>query len=121
MGHPLDNPVWHALIGPHAQYAVGSGLARHYPRDVAPFSAIETATPVAYADMAIDLPPDTEARLFRLSDEPPPDGWVKVEAFPMLQMIAKEGLVTGAAVPPHNVLTIEDVKEMMDLVAIAKP
>jgi hypothetical protein len=40
MGHPLDNPVWHALTGPHAGVALGHGAARHYPRDMAPFSAL---------------------------------------------------------------------------------
>jgi predicted GNAT family acetyltransferase len=30
---PLDNPVWHALIGPHARFAIGIGQARHYPRE----------------------------------------------------------------------------------------
>jgi len=43
MQHVLDNPVWHALIGPHAEYAIGQGLARHYPRDMAPFVAIADA------------------------------------------------------------------------------
>ena len=36
----LDNPVWHALTGPHRVHALGRGKARHYPRDMAPFSAI---------------------------------------------------------------------------------
>ena len=43
--HPLDNPAWHALTGTHAAVALGAGLARHYPRDMAPFSAIAEATP----------------------------------------------------------------------------
>jgi hypothetical protein len=25
----LDNPVWHALEGPHRPHALGRGLARH--------------------------------------------------------------------------------------------
>jgi hypothetical protein len=39
----LDNPIWHALEGPHCRHALGPGLARHYPRDIAPFSAIAEA------------------------------------------------------------------------------
>jgi hypothetical protein len=35
MAHLLDNPVWHALIGPHAGIALGHGAARHYPRAMA--------------------------------------------------------------------------------------
>src|SRR5665213_3171457 len=66
----LDNPVWHALTGPHCVNAIGHGAARHYPRDMAPFSAITEPSPEAYADLAVDLPPGTEARLFRPSEEP---------------------------------------------------
>jgi ribosomal protein S18 acetylase RimI-like enzyme len=49
MGHPLDNPVWHALAGPHAGFALGTGAARHYPRGIASFSAPSEAKPVAYS------------------------------------------------------------------------
>src|SRR5436305_990037 len=37
---PLDNVVWTALTTVHASIALGDGLARHYPRDMAPFSAV---------------------------------------------------------------------------------
>jgi hypothetical protein len=39
MSEPLDNPVWHALTGPRTGFALGRGAARHYPRDIAPFSS----------------------------------------------------------------------------------
>ena len=54
MDYLLDNPVWHALTGPHAEFAIGNGRARHYPRDIVPFSAIAEATPEAYRDLAFD-------------------------------------------------------------------
>src|SRR3977135_1568958 len=88
MADPLDNVVWHALTGPHAKFAIGRGKARHYPRDMAPFSAIEEPTAAAYADLAHDLAANTEARLFRPFGEPVPVGWTEVDAFPGLQMIA---------------------------------
>lgn len=74
--HPLDNPAWHASTGTHAGLALGAGLARHYPRDMAPFSAVAEATPAAYADLARDLPPGLEARLLRPGEETPPPGWL---------------------------------------------
>ena len=55
----LDNPVWHALTGSHRTHAFGRGEARHYPRDVAPFSAIAEPSAQAYADLAADLPART--------------------------------------------------------------
>src|SRR5471030_1880176 len=75
VANPLDNPVWHALIGPHADLARGSGAARHYPRDMAPFSAVAEPTAAAYADLRADLPAGTEVRLFRPGEEPAPAGW----------------------------------------------
>src|SRR5262249_4674046 len=67
MSECLDNPVWHALVGPHARFADGVGLPRHYPRDMAPFSGIETSSAAAYADLEVGLPRDTEARLLMLA------------------------------------------------------
>ena len=93
----LDNPVWHALTGPHRMHALGRGAARHYPRDMAPFSAIAEPSATAYADLAADLPSHAEARLFRPTVEPLPDGWEELDRFAMLQMVA--GSVSRAPRP----------------------
>jgi ribosomal protein S18 acetylase RimI-like enzyme len=115
----LDNPVWHALTGPHRAHAIVRGRARHYPRDMAPFSAIAEANAEAYADLALDLPPGTEARLFRPFEEELPRGWEQIDCFPMLQMIATA--VPEAAIDSVVVLGEADIPAMMDLVAVAKP
>jgi predicted GNAT family acetyltransferase len=117
--NPLDNPVWHALTGPHRTHAISRGMAAHYPRDMAPFSAISEASGEAYADLARDLPPSTEARLFRPGEEALPTGWRQIDAFPMLQMVA-----TRAPDPvdaPIEALSCADVPATLDLVAIARP
>jgi ribosomal protein S18 acetylase RimI-like enzyme/MFS family permease len=116
----LDNPVWHALVGPHAALAVGQGLARHYPRDIAPFSAIAEATDAAYADLAADLPAGLEARLFRPSDEPAPAGWETVSARPIVQMVA-DAVPHAALRDDLTVLGTDDTNEMVELAGIAKP
>jgi ribosomal protein S18 acetylase RimI-like enzyme len=120
MTNVLDNPVWHALTGPQARHAQGRGQARLYPRDMAPFSAIEEATPAAYADLAAVLPASAEARLFRLSEEPLPSGWVR-DAFPMLQMVPRPDLPIADDDPVPDDLTEADVSAMRELAAIAKP
>jgi ribosomal protein S18 acetylase RimI-like enzyme len=121
MDHVLDNPVWHALTGPHAALAIGSGKARHYPRDVVPFSAIAEPTPAAYRDLAADLPPNTEARLHRPRDEPLPPGWEKLAAHPMLQMVADR--IEGAAPDALTIVSLgePDVEEMLELMAATNP
>ena len=115
----LDNPVWHALTGPHRAHALGRGAARHYPRDIAPFSAIAEPSEQVYADLAADLPANTEARLFRPSVEPLPDGWEELDRFPMLQMVAS-GPSNGAEIAA-SLLTVADIAAMMDLVAATEP
>jgi len=115
----LDNPVWHALTGPHLGHAIGNGRARHYPRDMAPFSAIAEPTEAAYADLAADLPANTEARLFRPGEEPLPRGWAELDCFPMLQMVASGVSEGGDTV--GSLLSPADATAMMDLVAATKP
>ncbi|MCC7049672.1 MAG: GNAT family N-acetyltransferase [Alphaproteobacteria bacterium] len=117
----LDNPVWNALIGPQARFATGRGLARHYPRDMAPFSAIQCPTEEAYGDLAAGLPPDTEARLFRPDDEALPAGWIALDAFPMLQMVAGRTAGRATAHAPVKQLMPADVPRMLDLAARTKP
>lgn len=121
-GNPLDNPVWHALTGPHAAFALGSGLARHYPRDIAPFSAIAEPTAAAYVDLAADLPAGSEARLFRPTDEPNPRGWETISARPIVQMVAERVVAPGPTTSDEIVpLDITDAAEMLALAEIAKP
>jgi ribosomal protein S18 acetylase RimI-like enzyme len=123
----LDNPIWHALAGPHGRHALGRGLARHYPRDIAPFSAIAEASAAAYCDLADDLPAGTEARLLRPRVEKLPQGWEEIRRFPLLQMVAQrppenasedpagEGVLSAA------VLAQGDAPAMLDLVAATEP
>jgi ribosomal protein S18 acetylase RimI-like enzyme len=115
----LDNPIWHALEGPHRRHALGHGLARHYPRDIAPFSAIAEASSAAYSDLADDLPAGTEARLLRPKVEPLPKGWEEIRRFTLLQMVAQrpsEEVELSAAA-----LSQGDAPAMMDLVAATEP
>src|SRR5690242_15171834 len=121
--HPLDNVVWTALTTTHAACASGDGLARHYPRDMAPFSAVAEPTARAYADLAQGLAPGIEARLFRPREEPAPSGWETLSAQPIIQMVAETpsasaGSASGAAILP---LAFEDAPEMLALAEATKP
>jgi ribosomal protein S18 acetylase RimI-like enzyme len=122
MQHPLDNPIWSALSGPHQAHAIGRGLALHYRRDVTPFSAILEPTVQAYADLAVHLPPGALARMFRPSVEPLPKGWVHVEDFPLLQMVSDRApLVDKAQEADLRLLSSSDLPHMLSLVELTKP
>lgn len=87
MTHLLDNPIWNALTGPHAGVAIGTGLARRYPREIAPFCAFAEPTAAAYADIARDLPAGVDAWLLRPRHEELPPGWEEALARPVVQMV----------------------------------
>lgn len=115
----LDDPVWHALTGPHRVHALGSGRARLYPREMAPFSAIADPGEAAHADLAASLASGMEARLFRPSIEAVPKGWVELASFPMLQMVALRP--PDAQASDAVILSAADTSAMLDLVAETKP
>jgi ribosomal protein S18 acetylase RimI-like enzyme len=119
----LDNPIWHTLAGPHVRHALGRGLARHYQRDIAPFSAIAEASAAAYGDLADDLPAGTEARLLRPQVEPLPQGWEEIRRFPLLQMVAQRPPEDPAEEGARSaaVLSQGDAPAMLDLVAATEP
>ena len=121
LDHPLDNPVWHALRGPHARFAAGHGLALHYQRDVAAFCAIDESSAQAYADLALDLPPGAEARLVRREVDPLPDGWVEVSCIPLLQMMAGASDIDPIDGPPVVSLSSAHVEAATALVDLTKP
>jgi ribosomal protein S18 acetylase RimI-like enzyme len=119
----LDNPAWYALTGPHAHLALGQGAARHYPRDVAPYSAIRESSPQAYADLVVDLPTGSDARLFRPRAEDAPPGWKTLSARPIIQMVAKGSALPGRRPGEADVapLGMDDAAEVLELVKIAQP
>jgi len=122
MQHPLDNPVWYALNGPQADLAIGHGLGRHYPRDIAPFSAVAEPTAAAYADLGVDLPHGLEARLFRPQAEPAPQGWETVNARPIMQVVAQKIAALPASSQTEFVaLGLDDATDMLTLADAAKP
>ncbi len=123
METPLDHPVWHALTGRHAPFAVACGQARHYIREIAPFSGIAEPSATAYADLAVDLAPGTEARLFSARDYPPPAGWETISARPIVQMTFARPNVAGSEEfdARIGVLGLPDVPDMLALVDAAKP
>src|SRR6058998_2434909 len=88
---PLDNPAWHALVGPHARFAEGDGGARRYRHDVAPFAALPDDPDAAAWDALANLAgPAGTTVLFRAAEVEPPAGWEVLIRVPTFQMVATE-------------------------------
>lgn len=118
---PLDNPVWHALGGPQAQFALKRPHARRLDAEIGPFFAIEEPSDKAYRDIGDLLGKSPEARLFRPEVEPAPPGWSKTFEKPIVQMILP-GAASLASVPSSIIeLGPGDRPAMLELAERAKP
>ncbi|RZS89916.1 putative GNAT family acetyltransferase [Motilibacter rhizosphaerae] len=118
--HVLDNPVWASLTGPHADLALGTGLARAYPDDVARFVALQDlADPQAWRDLAALVPPGEVVAVSGPRPEPP-EGWEVVAGGEGVQLVATDRL-HDRAFPEAVPLGPDDAEEMLDLVARTEP
>lgn len=122
--HPLDNPVWHALSGPHHTVAERFGDAIRYDPEVTPFAAIpDAADNAAWGDLRTLVGPGAAAVLFRDAIHQPP-GWRWLAEWPAVQMLAPRGRVRLPK-PGMSASVVElgvaDVPEMLELVARTAP
>lgn len=117
------NVVWQALTGPHAHLALGTGAARLYPRDVAPFAAIAAPDDTTYRDLAAALPPGLEARLFRPTQEPTPAGWETLSAQEILCLAAARPVAAVAWPDGLHPMPLgpAEVPDMLALAEAARP
>jgi predicted GNAT family acetyltransferase len=122
---PLDNPVWHALCGPQATLAEGSGGARRYRREYTEFAALVDGTDVEAWHALGDLV-GPGGFVLVVPDDAPPAGWQLVGAFPARQMVFDHEPETGATVAAAEHVSVEpldasDAPAMAALVAATEP
>jgi ribosomal protein S18 acetylase RimI-like enzyme len=122
--HVLDDVVWHALTGPHADLAstTGDGRARRYKDDIAPFCGVERLDDEGWGSLAGLVGPQGVAVFLRGEVEPAPAGWVELLREPATQYVAR----TLADPPPGasrevTELTASDVPDMVRLAAETEP
>jgi ribosomal protein S18 acetylase RimI-like enzyme len=123
---PLDNPVWHALCGPHATLAEGSGGARRYRREYTEFAAVVDGTDAdAWHALGDLVGPGGFALL--VTDDAPPAGWLLVGAFPVRQMVFdREAEPIEAAIASDGNASVQpldasDAAAMTALIAATEP
>jgi ribosomal protein S18 acetylase RimI-like enzyme len=127
----LDNAGWHALLGPHAGFAVGDGAARAYRADVSVFHATADDSPPAWEALRPLATSDGTVVLFRGDPISPPDGWREAFRGDGHQMVLTGPLpevppppsvdpATGRAVIVRA-LGDDDAPAMVELVALTEP
>ncbi len=118
---PLDNPVWHALGGPQAAFAIKRPFARRFDPEVAPFISIEEPSDKAYRDIGDLLGAAEEAWLVRPEAEPAPEGWTKSFEKPVAQMILPPTAALKPALSSIIELGAVDAPAMHELASRTKP
>jgi ribosomal protein S18 acetylase RimI-like enzyme len=117
---PLDNPVWHALTGPHARFCEGTSIAVRYDPEVAPFAGMpDNAAGDAWSALGGLIGAGGAAVVFRGDDLDIPGQWDVPLRLPGLQMVA-----TATIGEPDSTfvrLTSEDVPDMLALVGRTRP
>ena len=125
--HVLDNPIWHALTGPHATLAERAPRAARYEPDVAAFAALPDHAPPAAWDDLRDLVGPGGSALLAASRLDVPDGWSTQVSIPCRQMWLPGELAPDpeAARSRADVsflrLGERDVPEMLALVERTRP
>ena len=120
LAHPLDNPIWHALGGPHAGLGTVHGLIRRYQPQFAPFAAWETESVETRAALAVAIPVNGGAVLFTTETVEPVDGLETVMAGHLLQMVAT-GFAPSGGAPGLRPLQNADVPAMQRLIDLTRP
>ena len=127
----LDNAAWHSLIGPHTEVAVGHGGARRYQSDVSVFGATDGNSAESWAALAEIAPPDGAVVIFRGDPIEAPADWKQAYDGNGFQLVAPSVLsgvpqlptvdeATGRQVSLRE-LAVDDVDEMIALVALTEP
>jgi ribosomal protein S18 acetylase RimI-like enzyme len=117
--HLLDNPVWHALTGPHQKVADARSAASRYDPEVAPFAAVpDVPTTDAWDDLR-DLVGQGGAAVLFVVPSNMPDGWDELFRIPTAQMVATE--VEPATAANAQLLGPHDVDDMLALVGRTHP
>jgi ribosomal protein S18 acetylase RimI-like enzyme len=116
----LDNAAWHALVGPHASFAIGNDLVRRYPEDVAPFVAVRTWNDPDVWDALSELVgPGVEIGLTGL-EGPIPEDWEVLRRGAGVQLVQTDRLAPRRD-EEAVVLGSDDVDEMLAIVERNQP
>ena len=119
---PLDNPVWHALCGPQATLAEGSGDARRYRPEYTVFSALaDDPTDDAWRALTRIVGPGGMALL--VGEPEPRAGWQRLRSFTVCQMVLDRAVETPRCddEPRVEILGTADAATMAELVAATDP
>lgn len=104
---PLDNPMWAALTTRQRRFALGTGLVRRYPREMAPFVAVERAAVDATVDLDALVEPGEAIYVVGVAPAWP-HGWQVLATGSILQMLH----AAPPAAPGQRAAPVDDWTEL---------
>lgn len=118
--HPLDYPVWFALISRQRALAEGGARVRRYPPAIAPFAAMADTSPESFATLGGLMSRSDHAVLFTPEPVGPPAPFKIIFAATGEQMIGTPAEVPAGAA---DIVTLGagDVPAMMELTKLTRP
>jgi len=119
--HLLDNAGWAALTSHHESFAETKGDARRYPVDVSPFAAVDRIDDERLVDLAALSGSDGPFALMRGEIPALPAGWDELHRGRGHQLTVTVDAYVAAPRPDVRRLTVDDVPQMLDLVAVTEP
>jgi ribosomal protein S18 acetylase RimI-like enzyme len=118
--HPLDHPIWNALITRQRALAEGDSLALRYPSEIAPFAAMADASLQSFAALHALMKRSDQVVLFTLDPVNAPAEFNVLLAKTGEQMIGTPLESVGSSTEIVR-LDVDDVVDMMELASLTKP
>ena len=119
----LDSPIWSALTNGHSHLALGNGLARRYPANIGPLSALSDQSDSAYSELR-KLAEERPIVQFLADTWQARSGWSLVREGMMDQMLWTEEVRVRQELSPTATLrelTDEDSPAMVALARLTEP
>lgn len=116
----LDNIFWHALVGPHARYAVGANDARRYAASFSPIVGFADAERPDFDALAPFCEPEEQLYCGGWSG-PAPAGWrIELEST-MYCMVRDGGDAVSDGAPDAVKLGPQHAMRALELAALTRP
>jgi ribosomal protein S18 acetylase RimI-like enzyme len=118
--HPLDHPIWTALVTRQQGLAEGGALARRYPPEIAPFADLAEMSPEGFSALGALMSPSDFVVLFTPEPVTVPTAFKILLAKTGEQMI---GTPANDAAGRAEIVTLgaADVSDMIDLTKLTNP
>jgi len=121
MQHPLDNPVWNALISGNTALALGNERVKYFDSQVSPFAAVPDLSEANLRELEILYPYDRPILLWSKKKLGIPDVWKVIDCIDGLQMVYDNE--KRVETPGNEIvkLSAAHVPEMIELTKLTRP